>query len=309
MSDRQIQIERAQNLWASFTRSIEPMARPITVEADPDQTFDGIGGLASAKDEILTYAYAATKPQIYSNWGTFPPSGMLLIGASGCGKRMLVQALASWTQSSFVYIDVPRLAVDMIHSGGQAGEFIQKWGQILEETPPVTLFFDELEFSQTHDLGERRADLPVGPIMDFLLELIDGAIASGRHLVVGSTAHPDTLRQAFARPGRLERFVEVTPSFPDDVVEALEIHAKLAESRAGRPLFSEIDWKHALGQTEQGGIGDWVRVLHAVLRKKARLEAAGEEPSLITDADLGQEIVRFNQARRRIHQQGGGNYV
>ena len=309
MSDRQIKIERTQNLWASFARSLEPMAGSIHVNADPDQTFEGIGGLASAKDEILTYAFAATRPEIYSNWGTFPPSGLLLIGESGCGKRMLGEALASQTQTAFVYVDVPRLAVDMVHSGGKAGEFIQKWRPLLEESPPLTLFFDELEFSQTHDLGERRADLPVGPIMDFLLELIDGAIASGQHLVVGSTAHPDTLRQAFARPGRLERFVEVSPTFPDDVIEALEIHAQLAESRAERTLFSEIDWKNALGQTEEGGIGDWVRVLHAVLRKKARQEAAGETPSLITNSDLSQEIVRFNQARRRIHQPGSGNYV
>ena len=309
MSESQIKIERTQNLWASFARSLEPMARSITVQADPDQTFDGIGGLAGAKDEILTYAYAAIQPEIYSNWGTFPPSGLLLIGASGCGKRMLGEALACQTETAFVHIDVPRLAVDMVHSGGKAGEFIQKWRPILEETPPLTLFLDELEFSQTHDLGERRADLPVGPIMDFLLELIDAAIEVGHHRVVGSTAHPDTLRQAFARPGRLERFVEVTPTFPDDVITALEIHTRLAESRAGRPLFSDIDWKSTLGQTEQGGIGDWVRVLHAVLRKKARLEAAGETPSLVTQADVSQEIVRFNQARRRIHQTGSGNYV
>ena len=83
MSESQIKIERTQNLWASFARSLEPMARSITVQADPNQTFDGIGGLAGAKDEILTYAYAAIQPEIYSNWGTFPPSGLLLIGAIG----------------------------------------------------------------------------------------------------------------------------------------------------------------------------------------------------------------------------------
>ena len=222
---------------------------------------------------------------------------------------MLATALATQTATSFVRVDVPKLVVDMVHSNGKAAEFVQKWGQILEETPQLTLFFDELEFSQAHDLGGPRPDLPLGPIMDFLLELIDSAIASGRHLVIGSTAYPDVVRQAFARPGRLERFVEVTPIFPDDVVTALEIHSNLAEARAGHPLFESIDWKHVLKQSEDTGTGDWVRILHAVLRRKARIEAGGDQPDLISTADLTSETARFNQARRRIKLPGGGNYV
>ena len=309
MSDRQIRIERAQNLWASFVRSLDPMTRATGITPDPAQSFDKIGGLATAKEEILTYAYGATRPEVYANWGTSPPSGLLLIGGAGCGKKMLAEALATRTETSFVRINVPKLVLDMIHSSGKTGEFIQRWGQILEEIPPLTLFFDELEFSQAHDLGGPRPDLPVGPVMDFLLELIDRAIAVGGHLVVGSTAYPDTLRQAFVRPGRLERVVEVSPSFPDDVVAALKIHAELAEERADRHLFEDIDWKHVVGQSEEAGTGDWVRILHAVLRRKARFEAAGETPTAITGLDLTTEVLRFNQARRRIQLPGGGNYV
>lgn len=309
MSDRRIRIERVQNLWASFARSQEPMARSTEITPAPSQSFDQIGGLATAKDEILTYAYAATRPEIYENWGTFPPSGLLLIGAPGCGKHMLARALATHTETSFVRIGVPRLVLDMIHTSAKAGEFLQKWSQILEEISPLTIFFDELEFSQTHDLGGPRPDLPLGPIMDFLLELIDRTHAAPGHLIVGSTAYPDTLRQAFVRPGRLERVVEVSPSFPDDVIAALEIHAGLAESRAGRPLFEHIDWKRVVAQSESAGTGEWVRILHAVLRRKARFEAVGEEPDSITNSDLDNEVLRFNQAKRRIQLPGGGNYV
>ena len=39
------------------------------------------------------------------------------------------------------------------------------------------------------------------------------------------------------------------------------------------------------------------------------LQQYNRNPSLITHADLSQEIARFNQARRRIHQPGSGNYV
>lgn len=309
MVDRRIESERAQNLFTSFTRSVDPMARAASIVPSPELTFDGIGGLGAAKEEILTYACAATNPEVYAHWGTFPPSGVLLIGAPGVGKRLLAQALANHTETAYVHVDVPRMVLDMVRGAPKAGELLQKWAQTLEEIPPLTVLFDELEFSQAHDLGGPRPDLPLGPIMDFLLELIDRTIAARRHLVMGSTGYPDTLRQAFARPGRLERVLEVTPVFPDDVVAALVIHAAHAEKRAGRPLFETVDWNRVVSRSQLGSTGDWVRVLHAVLRRKARGEVGGEPVSAITTDDFHAEVNRFDQALRRIRATNGGNYV
>ena len=115
-------IERAQNLWSSFLRNVDPMARGASLTANPQQSFDEIGGLAVAKEEVLTYACAATSPQVYSDWGTYPPSGVLLIGQSGVGKRLLGQALATQTRTSFLHVDVPRLVLDVVHAGGKVSE-------------------------------------------------------------------------------------------------------------------------------------------------------------------------------------------
>ena len=186
--DRAIEIERAQNLWASFVRKFEPHARGTHLTADSGFDIGRIGGLAAPKDEILTYAYAATSPTVYENWGTHPPSGILLIGRRSSGKSLLARALASHTKTVFLRVDVPRLALDVVHSGGKAGELIQGWSQVLDEMPPLTVFFDELEFSQAQEIGGHRGDLPIGPVMDFLLEVVDRTIASKNHLVVGSTS-------------------------------------------------------------------------------------------------------------------------
>ncbi len=43
--DRSIQIERAQNIWSSFERSIEPLARGTHILPDPSLEFSDIGGL------------------------------------------------------------------------------------------------------------------------------------------------------------------------------------------------------------------------------------------------------------------------
>ena len=231
MTDRALHSERAVNIWSSFQRNVDPLARGATIVPAPSIEFDQIGGLTVPKEEILTYACAATSPEVYARWGTFPPSAMLMIGQRGSGKSLLAEALATQTQTSFVRVDVPRMVLDVIHGSGKVGELIQGWSAALEEMPPVTVLFDELEFSQAHDMGTRATELPIGPIMDFLFELIDRALATAHCLVLGSTAHPDTLPRAFLSPGRFERVVEVNPVFPADVIEALAVQINGAEGQ------------------------------------------------------------------------------
>jgi SpoVK/Ycf46/Vps4 family AAA+-type ATPase len=300
---------KAQNLWASFARKVEPLARAATLDPEPEQSFNGIGGLAGPKEEIQTYACAATDPEVYERWGTRPPSGVLLVGQKGSGKTLLARALSTQAKTPFLLINVPRLAIDMVHGGNKVLDLVHGWSQALEEIPRITIFFDELEFSQAQELGERRTDLPVGPIMDFLLELLDRSIAIEHHLVVGATSHPDTLRHAFILPQRFERIVEVNPVFPDDVIAALQIHVRAVEKRAGRPLFDTLDWKRVVGNARAASPGDWVRILHAVLRRRARCEAAGEEVTPIAYEDFAREVDRFEHAQRRIRVPEGGNYV
>src|SRR5262245_44871286 len=309
MEERNLRRERAQNLWTSFSRKHEPIARAAVLDPLPNVEVGRVGGLAAAKEEILTYACAATSPEVYARWGPHPPSGLLLLGERGSGKRLLAKVLASQTQTSFLAVNIPRLVLEVIHGGGKVGELVQAWSQALPEMPPLTVFFDELEFSQVEEIGARRPDLPVGPVMDFLLDLVDRTIAAGKDLVVGSTSHPDTLRHAFSQPERFERIVEVYPDFPDDIVAALRIHADDAEKRADHPLFDEIDWREVVSRFRGPSTGEWVHILHSVLRRKARCEAAGESPALATTRDFLQEVERFRRTSSRLSLPARGTYV
>jgi ATP-dependent 26S proteasome regulatory subunit len=309
MKDRAIERERTQNLWGSFARKFEPVLQATNLEPDPAVDVGQIGGLDAAKEEILTYACAATDPEVYGRWGTFPPSGLLLIGQRGVGKRLLTRALATQTRTAYLVVNIPRLVLEVIHRGGNVGDLVKGWSEILKEMPPLTVLFQELEFSQAEEIGTRRPDLPVGPVMDFLLDVIDRTIAAKDHLVVGSTRHPATLRQAFAQPGRFERVVEVNPNYPGDIVAALCIHSEASEKRAGHALFDSVDWGAVVGKYRNAATGDWIRILHAVLRRKARCEAAGENVAPVTTRDLQDEVERFHQASVRLAITEGGNYV
>ena len=76
----ELERKRAANLWEPFARKFPPIAKSVEMSASPNVAFEDIGGLEEAKDELLTYACAATDPQVYARWGTIPPSGLLLMG-------------------------------------------------------------------------------------------------------------------------------------------------------------------------------------------------------------------------------------
>jgi len=309
MDDRSIERERAHNLWVSFSRKLDPVARATHLEPLPDFDLARIGGLDAPKEEIQTYACAATSPEVYARWGTYPPSGLLLIGRQGVGKSLLAKALATLTRTAFLDVAVPQLVIEVIQRGAKVAELLGGWSETLAEMPRLTVFFNELEFSQAREIGARRTDLPVGPVMDLLLDLVDRTMAAPRVLVVASTSHPETIRPAFVLPGRFERVVEVNPIFPDDLVEALRIHAQEAEKRAGHPLFEPIDWASVVAPHRGPSTGDWVRILHAVLRRKARCEASGDTAGPATTSDFVEEVRRFLKTSDRLAVPMAGNYV
>jgi ATP-dependent 26S proteasome regulatory subunit len=292
--------KRAENLWTPFARKFPPIARASRLEAWPRTGFASIGGLAEPKEEIQTYACAATSPEIYQRWGTVPPSGLLLIGPPESGKSLLAEALAVLTETPFLEVRVPRLVLQILHAGGQVGALLEGWEETLREMPRLTVLFRKVDFAQIQSLLQTRANVPIGPVMDFFFELLDRTVALAPMLVVGTTSHPEDLSLALLEPGRFERVVNVNPINPDDVVEALRIHAAEAERLAGRPLFDSVDWFDAVKRSPEASIGEWARLVRAILRRKARCDAADEQPGPVTTEDLIAEVERFKRTATRL---------
>ncbi len=101
-------------------------------------------------------------------------------------------------------------------------------------------------------------------------------------------------------PGRFERVVEVTPTYPDDIVSALRIHAAAAEKRAGRPLFGDVNWADVVGRFRDPSTGDWIHLMHAVLRRKARSECSAEPLTPVATDDLLAEVEVYRRTRKRL---------
>jgi ATP-dependent 26S proteasome regulatory subunit len=213
---------------------------------------------------------------------------------------MLASALAARTETPFLAIRVPRLALQVLHAGGKVGELLQAWQETLAEIKRITVFFDELDFAHDPSLGAPRMDLPASQLSDFLLELVDATIGVTQTLMLASTSRPDTLSPVYFEPGRFERIVAVVPNVPADVIAALGLHTQAAEKRAGRKLFERIDWSRVIEQNRESSIGNWVRIMHAVLRRKARCDAADDKPGPVMTEDLMAEVDRFKKATGRL---------
>lgn len=305
MAPDDVERQRAANLWEPLGRKLPPIGKATRLTARPEIDLDRIGGLDEPKDEILTYACAATDPAIYQRWGTVPPTGLLLVGPAECGKSLLAEALALRTETPFLRVSVPRLVLQILHAPNTAGAVLEAWSDTLRDMPALTVFFREIEFSHVQSLVGRRGDVPVWPMLDFIVELLDRTFSLESTVVVGSTSHPGTLSPAFLEPGRFERIVSVNPVIPDDIVAALRVHAGSAEERAGRKLFHDVDWTKAVPSGGGESIGEWLRILHAVLRRKARCEAAQESPAAVTTDDLIEEFERSKKTAARLPSRTG----
>ena len=83
------------------------------------------------------------------------------------------------------------------------------------------------------------------------------------------------------------------------------------KSEAGRygDVIEEIDWSVVTRDFHHPATGDWVHILHATLRRKARCEAAGDASTPISTSDLREEVARFKQANSRLSMPKPGTYV
>ena len=91
------------------------------------------------------------------------------------------------------------------------------------------------------------------------------------------------------------------PKLFSEVEGPLQIHARAAEKRAGRTLFEHVDWESVVRQLREASTGDWVRLMHGALRRKARCDdATPDTVGPVTTADLVEEVERFKRASGRL---------
>lgn len=300
--------------------SLDKLEKLVEVE-DPQITFGQIGGCQRGKEEMMMICEDIEHPEIARYFGRDPEDkkGILLYGDYGCGKTLLVKALATKLkkdlQGKVKFYAIHYKDVTSIFRGGEAiatGRIFDLVARNEKKKLKTILFIDEL-----HVIAERRRDGfgPKDEALDTFLSQLDGMRKYKGLTVIGSTYQPiEMLDQALIRPGRFNTWIRIQKPNREERAEIFGIYVKQRQEWAARSgnmnLFVELDLQKIAEATEGFNGSDIVQVLEKAVRnreRQARLKAGREAPKerileefkpITTDFFL-QMIEDYKEKRRK----------
>ena len=148
------------------------------------------------------------------------PRGILLHGPPGCGKTMLVKAIATEHQMTFFNVSVADILSKWV---GESERIIQELFKQAKERAPSIIFFDEIEALLT-TRGRQDTSGVHKNILGQILAEMDGLLSLRDVFVVGATNRPDMLDPALLRPGRFDEIIEVPRPDRSGAAEVLRVY-------------------------------------------------------------------------------------
>ena len=224
--------------------SMSSLIRGVEVIESPDMDYSQIGGLDDQITELReAVELPLVKPEAFTKIGIDPPKGVLLFGPPGTGKTMLAKAVAHQTNATFLRIVGSELVQKYI---GEGARMVRELFNLAKEKAPSIIFIDELDSigAKRYD-GATAGDREVQRTLMQLLAEMDGFNPRGEVRLLAATNRLDILDSALLRPGRFDRFIEVTMPNQEARVEILKIHTR------NMTLSKDIDFNHLAKITEE----------------------------------------------------------
>ena len=206
-----------------FEKLVRPEVEELVLEEVPDITYDDIGGLG---EQIIAIQDAVELPYVhkerFDHYHLSPPKGVLLYGPPGCGKTLIVKAVANSlakavaakegnedTRSYFLNIKGPELLNKYVgETERQIRLIFQRAKEKSDEGVPVIVFFDEMD-SLFRTRGTGVSSDVESTIVPQLLSELDGVETLKNVIVIGASNREDLIDPAILRPGRLDVKVKI----------------------------------------------------------------------------------------------------
>ncbi len=212
-----------QNDFRDALRDVGPSAmREVLLEV-PHTTWDDIGGLEDAKQEIReAVEYPLTQRERFEDLGIEPPKGVLLYGPPGTGKTLIAKAVASESGVNFIPVRGPQLLSKWV---GESERAVREVFKKARQVAPAIIFFDELD-ALAPARGTASESHVIESVLNQILTEIDGLEELRGVVVMGATNRPDMVDPALLRPGRFDRLVCIDEPRPEDRNKILRIHTR-----------------------------------------------------------------------------------
>ncbi len=226
-------------------KNIEPSAmREVFVEV-PHVSWEDIGGLEGAKQELIEAVEWPLKyPDLFDTVSTKPPRGIMLFGPPGTGKTMLAKAVATESEANFISIKGPELLSRYV---GESERAVRETFRKAKQAAPTIIFFDEID-SMASERGSSVDAHATERVVSQILTEIDGVEELKDVVIVAATNRPDIVDPALLRPGRFDRLIYVRPPDKQSREKIFNIHLE------DKPLEDDVDI-HELADITEGYVG------------------------------------------------------
>lgn len=186
-------------------------------------TFADVGGMEGLKEEFRRrILHPLQHPDLFQTYGRKAGGGMLVYGPPGCGKSLMLRAIAGETNCHYLAVGLHEV-IDPY-----AGSSERNLHDVFEEArayDSCVLVFDEIEALAT-DRRKLRESQSRNLVNQFLAEM-DGLLNTKTRLfIIGATSAPWQIDPAFCRPGRFDQSLFVPPPDREGRIQIIELLAK-----------------------------------------------------------------------------------
>ena len=261
-------------LYLMFTKKSGPAAifsmgkSQARESTDESVTFDDVGGVDEAKEELQEVVDFLSHPDRYSSLGARIPRGVLLVGPPGTGKTLLARAVSGEAGVPFYHLAGSDFNSMLVGVGvSRVRDMFKK----ARQHSPCIIFIDEIDA-----MGKARGGISSianddrEQTLNHLLVEMDGFDSASGVILMAATNRPELLDPALLRAGRFDRNILVDRPDMKGRQAILKIHG------AGVTLGQDVDFKVVAGRTEGFAGADLANLVNeaALLAARRRKEAA-----------------------------------
>ena len=202
---------------------VSPSAMREVLVTVPDVSWEDIGGLTEAKEELREFVQMSLKKAEASAATKIkPPPGILLHGPPGTGKSLLAQAVAREFQANFIQIKGPEIFSKWL---GESEAELKYIFQLAHRVLPCIILFEQIDTiapRRGRDVGVQAVERVVS---QFLAEMDSIQPMSGI-VVLGTTNRLDLIDPALLQARRFGTHILVP--LPNEIQrrQILRIHLR-----------------------------------------------------------------------------------